>query len=118
MTYSAYEGADTTMAGAAHLTAVLGPVIPFFIWLARRRDDAFATEESAKAVNFSLAAVFAFGVGTLVRIFVPLVGFIGTLAQWVVPIVALYFCVQAFRSARRGAPASYPYQFKVVKSND
>jgi uncharacterized Tic20 family protein len=118
MTYSAYEGADTTMAATAHLGALLGPVIPLVIWLARRRDDAFATAESAKAVNFSLAALFVFALGTLVRMFVPLVGFIGTLAQWVVPIVALYFCVQAFRSAKRGAPASYPYQFKVVKTND
>jgi uncharacterized Tic20 family protein len=118
MSQSSLDAPDTTMAGAAHLTAMTGPVIPFFIWLARRRDDAFATEEAAKAVNFSLLAVALFVLATLIRIFVPLLGFLGTLAQWVVPIVAAYFCIQAFRVARRGAPASYPYQFKVVKTND
>jgi len=118
MSQTVPEGADTTMAGAAHLTAILGPLIPWFIWLGRRRDDAFAADEAAKAVNFSLLVLAAFIVATLVRLFVPLVGFLGTLAQWVVPIVAAYFCIQAFRVARKGSPASYPYQFKVVKIND
>ncbi len=118
MSQTAPERADTTMAGAAHLTAIIGPVIPWFIWLGRRRDDAFSAGEAAKAVNFSLVVVVAIIVGTVVRLFVPLVGFLGTLAQWVVPIVAAYFCIQAFRVARKGSPASYPYQFKVVKTND
>ena len=118
MTQTAPEQADTTMAGAAHLTAILGPLIPWFIWLGRRRDDDFSANEAAKAVNFSALVFIAFLVATLVRLFVPLVGFLGTLAQWVVPIVAAYFCIQAFRVARKGSPASYPYQFKVVKTND
>ena len=118
MSQTVPEGSDTTMAGAAHLTAIVGPLIPWFIWLGTRRDDDFSANEAAKAVNFALLVLAAFIVATLVRLFVPLVGFLGTLAQWVVPIVAAYFCIQAFRVARKGSPASYPYQFKVVKTND
>lgn len=118
MSYNSLDGPDTTMAGAAHLTAIVGPIIPFFIWLGRRRDDAFAAAEAAKAVNFSTVTVVAVAAAILVRNFVPLLGFLGTLALWVVPIVAAYFCILGFRLARRGTPASYPYQFKVVKTND
>lgn len=118
MSESSLDARDTTMAGAAHLTAIVGPLIPFLVWLARRKDDQFATLEAAKAVNFSLLTITIFALATLVRFFVPLVGFVGTLAQWVVPVIAAYFCIQAFRAAKRGTPASYPYQFKVVKTND
>lgn len=118
MSQSSLESRDTAMAATAHFTAVVGPLVPLLIWLARRKDDPFATREAAKAVNFSLVALVLFALATLVRILVPLVGFVGTLAQWVVPIVAAYFCIQGGRVARRGTPASYPYQYKVVKTND
>lgn len=118
MTYMAHEGPDTAVAGWAHLTAIAGPVVPLMLWLGRRRDDAWAALEAAKATNWGMLVLFSAVAATLVRLYVPLLGFVGTLAQLVVLIVAVFFSVQAYRNVHEGAPASYPFYIKVVKTND
>ncbi len=118
MTYTAQTGASMTTAGIAHLTGLTGPVVPLIIYAARRRADSFASSEAAKAANFSTAVVAVFLLATIVRIYVPLIGFLGTLTQWVVPVVAIYFSLAGFWLARQGKPAHYPYQLKVVKTHD
>ena len=118
MTYTAQEGPDTAKASAAHLGAVVGPLIPLAVYFVERDRDAFAAGEASKAARFSTVLLAVFLAATLVRIFVPLVGFLGTLAQWVIPVVAIYFCLAGFKLARRGEPANYPFQFKVETSDD
>ncbi len=118
MTYTANEGPDTARASAAHLGAVTGPLIPLAVYFAERNRDAFAAGEASKAARFSTVLLAAFLTATAVRIFVPLVGFLGTLAQWVIPVVAIYFCLAGFNLARRGEPANYPFQFKVETTDD
>ncbi|WP_084103264.1 DUF4870 domain-containing protein [Demequina sp. NBRC 110056] len=118
MTYASHEQVDSTMAGIAHLGAVVGPIIPLVVWLARRRDDPWVARESAKAVNFGMLVLAILVVASLVRMFVPLVAFVGTLAQLAVLIVAVVLCYQAFRAVRGGLPASYPYDIKVVREHD
>jgi hypothetical protein len=118
MTYTANEGPDTAKASAAHLGAATGPLIPLAVYFAERNRDAFAAGEASKAARFSTVLLAAFLTATAVRIFVPLVGFLGTLAQWVIPIVAIYFCLAGFNLARRGEPANYPFQFKVETTDD
>jgi hypothetical protein len=85
---------------------------------AERERDTFAAAEAIKAARFSAVLLAAFLAATAVRIFVPLVGFLGTLAQWVIPVVAIYFCLAGFKLARRGEPSNYPFQFKVEKTDD
>ncbi|NTV40639.1 MAG: DUF4870 domain-containing protein [Demequinaceae bacterium] len=118
MTYTAGEGPDTARASATHLSAIFGPFIPLAVFFTERDRDAFVAVEALKAVRFSSLLLAAFIAATAVRLFVPLVGFLGTLAQWVIPIVAIYFCLAGFRLARQGEPANYPFQFKVEKSDD
>jgi Domain of unknown function (DUF4870) len=118
MTYTANEGPDTAKASAAHLGAVTGPLIPLAVYFAKRNSDAFAAGEASKAARFSTVLLAAFLTATAVRMFVPLVGFLGTLAQWVIPVVAIYFCLAGFNLARRGEPANYPFQFKVETTDD
>jgi uncharacterized Tic20 family protein len=118
MTYIAPTSASTTAAGIAHLSGLTGPLIPLGLFALKRRSDAFASSEAAKAANFSTAIVTVLIIATATRLYVPLVGFIGTLAQWVVPVVAIYFSVTGFWVARRGDPAHYPFQFKVVKTDE
>lgn len=118
MTYIAPTNTSTTTAGIAHLSGMTGPLIPLGLFALTRRSDAFASAESAKAANFSTAVVAIMIAATAIRLYVPLVGFIGTLAQWVVPVVAIYFSVTGFWVARRGEPAHYPFQFKVVKTDE
>ena len=109
---------DVTVASLAHLGAVLGPVIPWLVWLARRRDDPWAAREAAAATNFGLLVLVGLVIATAVRLFVPLVAFLGTLGQLAILIVAVVLCYQAFRSVRRGLPATYRYDIKVVRNND
>lgn len=118
MAYAASDGPDTALAGLAHLGAILGPVIPWGVWLARRRDDEFVAREAAKATNLGMAVLVAFVAATLIEVFVPFVGFLGRLAQLVVLVVAGVLCVQAYRNVRRGAPTSYPIYIKVVKTHE
>lgn len=118
MSYSPLDGPDTSLAGFAHLGAIIGPAIPWFVWLARRNEDPFVTKESAKAINAGMAFFLAFAVATLIELYVPLVGFVGRLAQLAVIVVAVFLCVHAFRRVRRGSPTSYPFQIRVVKTDD
>ncbi len=118
MTYTAPTSASTSAAGFAHLAGLTGPVVPLLLFSLLRRRDSFVSSEAAKAANFSTTMVATLVLATIVRIHVPLVGFLGTLAQWVVPIVAVYFSLAGFWLARRGNPAHYPFQFKVVKTDE
>ena len=118
MTYSSLDGPDTALAGFAHLGAIVGPVIPWLVWLARRNEDPFVTREAAKALNAGMAFFVAFTIATLIDLFVPLVGFVGRLAQLATLVVAVFLCVHAFRRVRRGVPTSYPFQIKVVNTDE
>lgn len=118
MAYTAHEGPDTAKASAAHLSAITGPLIPLALYFAEQERDLFVADEASKAARFSAVLLAAFIAATCIRLFVPLVGFLGTLGQWVIPVVAIYFCLAGFRLARQGEPAHYPFQFKVEKHND
>ena len=118
MTYTAHTGASTSAAGFAHLAGLTGPVVPLLLYALLRRRDSFVSSEAGKAANFSTMMVAILVVATIIRMYVPLVGFLGTLAQWVVPVVAIYFSLAGFWLARQGNPAHYPFQLKVVKTHD
>lgn len=92
-----------------------GPLVPGIVFLMRRRSEPWAAREAAAATNFGFLVLVAFVVATLVRELVPLVSFLGTLAQLVVLIIAVALSTQAFRSVRRGRPATYPYEIRVVR---
>lgn len=106
---------DTALASVAHLGAMAGPLVPGIVYLMRRRREPWSAREAAAATNFGFLVLVGFGVATAVRELVPLVAFLGTLAQLVILIVAVALSFQAFRAARRGTPATYPYEIKVVR---
>lgn len=118
MSYSSLDGPDTALAGFAHLGAIIGPVIPWIVWRSRRDEDPFVTREAIKATNAGMAFLLAFVGATLVEAFVPLVGFVGRLAQVATVVVAVFLCVHAFRRVRRGLPTSYPIQLRVLTVED
>ncbi|MFV0286811.1 MAG: DUF4870 domain-containing protein [Demequina sp.] len=96
----------------------LGPLIPALLWASLRRRTPWAAQQAASAVNAGTLVWVAFGAATVVRIFVPLVGFVGTLAQLAVVVVAIALGIQGFYAIRRGLPATYPYDIKVVRQHD
>ncbi len=118
MAYAPHQDPRKALAAAAHVAALTGPVVPAVIWAATREGERFAPREAAKATNASFVLVLTIALAAIVRMFVPLVGFLGTLALWVVPVAAAYFSFSALRAALRGEPAQYPYRIKVVKTDD
>ena len=114
--YTPHPRPGSGAAGLAHLGAVTGPLIPWLVWMARRRRDPWTAAHAGAATNFGLLVLVVFVLATAVRELVPLVAFLGTLAQLAVLVVAIVLCHQAFRSARRGMPATYPYDIKVVRT--
>lgn len=108
----------STVASVAHLSALTGPLVPWAISAVMRRSDRFSAGEAAKAGNFAFALVAVGIAAFLVSDLAPLVGFVGTLAQWTILVVAVYFCVSAAVLTGRGRSATYPFQFKVVKTYD
>ena len=117
MTYTNTGGLDTGAAKLAQLGAIAGPLIPWLVWLNRRDEEPLSARDAAVATNFGTAVLAAFLAATAVRYFVPLFGFIGTVGQLAVAVAAVALCVQAYRSVHTGVPASYPIEFKVVKTH-
>lgn len=118
MAYMAHDSPDTAVAGFAHSRAITAHLVPLSFGCGSRRDDAFSTREAAKAAAVGVVLVLAVVLATMVRLYVPLLEFLGTLAQLAVLVVAVFSSVQAYRNVNRGSPASYPINIKVVKTND
>ena len=116
MSYENLGGPDTSSAGVAQLGAVIGPLVPYLVWLSRRDEEPFSARQAAVATNFGAFAVLAFLGATAVRLFAPLVGFIGTIAQWAIVVAALVLCLQAYNSVRKGVPATYPVGITLIRS--
>ncbi|WP_084130706.1 DUF4870 domain-containing protein [Demequina sp. NBRC 110055] len=109
---------EMAAAAWAQLGAAIGPVVPWAIWLSQRRRSVWAARQAAAATNFGMLVLVVFVAASLVRVFVPLVGFVGTLAQLAVVVVSLSLGIQGFRAVRGGLPATYPYDIKVVRRHD
>lgn len=111
-------GAPSTLAAElAHLGAMIGPVIPWLIWRRHRGRDTFGERESAVATNFGTLLIVVFGAATALRLFVPFIGFLGTVGQLAVLASSVVLCLQAYSAVRRGVPATYPIDLKVVKTH-
>jgi len=106
---------DTLAAEVAQIGAIFGPLVPWLVWLRRRGKDPFSEREAATATNFGTLAFITFGVATAVRTFVPFLGFLGTVVQLAVLASSVVLCLQAYSAVRRGMPATYPLDIKVVK---
>ena len=106
---------DTLAAEIAQVGAIFGPLVPWLVWLRRRGKDPFAERAAATATNFGTLALITFAVATAVRSFVPFLGFLGTVVQLAVLASSVVLCLQAYSAVRRGMPATYPLDIKVVK---
>lgn len=95
-----------------------GPVVPWVIWMRLRGRDQWSAAQAARAVNMGVLVAVLIVSATLVRLFVPLLGFLGTLAQLTVIVVAVALSWQAGQTVRRGRPATYPYEIRLVKNHD
>ena len=115
MSYQNLGGIDTMAAGVAQVGAIFGPLIPFLVWVSRRREEPLSAREAATATNFGMFVFVVFAGATAVRLLVPWLGVLGTVGQLAVLGSAVVLCVQAYSSVHKGVPATYPIEIKVVK---
>ncbi len=115
MAYQNFGGPDVQAGGIAQLGAIVGPIIPYLVYLNRRNEEPISARDAATATNFGMLVLVVFLTGTLIRLIVPWVGWLGALVQVGIVVVAVVLAVQAYGSVRRGVPASYPLGVNVVR---
>jgi uncharacterized protein len=101
----------------AHLSALLGFVVPFgnllgplIIWQIKKNEMAFVTDQGKEALNFQITVSIAVFVCILL-----MAVFIGFLLLPVVGIAALVFTVIAGIKANNGERYRYPFALRLIK---
>jgi uncharacterized Tic20 family protein len=117
MAYQNLGGPDVAASGVAQLGAIVGPIIPFLVWRSRRDEEPTSARDAATATNFGAAVFVGFAIATLVRMYLPALGILGTVGQLAVIVSAGILCVQAYTGVHKGVPATYPIELKVVKTH-
>jgi hypothetical protein len=115
MAHKNSEGPDVQASSVAQLGAMIGPIIPYLVYLKRRNEEPTSARDAAVATNFGMFAIVVFLGGTAVRWIVPWIGWLGALAQISIVVVAVVLALQAYGSVKRGVPASYPLGITVVR---
>ncbi|MBS0581351.1 MAG: DUF4870 domain-containing protein [Proteobacteria bacterium] len=109
---------ERTWGMLAHLSALLGVVVPLFgcvigpllVWLARRDESKFVEEQAKEALNFNLS-VFAAAIVCVVLMLV----FIGFILGAALFIAWLVMTLIAAIRASEGMPYRYPLSLRLVK---
>ena len=115
MAYQNLGGPDVQASGVAQIGAVIGPLIPYLVWLNRRNEEPISARDAAAATNFGFFVLAAFLPATVLRLFAPWIGWIGAILQAVIFVSAVVLCFQAYGSVRRGVPAEYPFEISVLR---
>ncbi|MBN2176854.1 MAG: DUF4870 domain-containing protein [Demequinaceae bacterium] len=115
MAYQNLGGPDTQAAGLAQLGAIIGPLIPYLVWLNRRNEEPISARDAAAATNFGTFVLVAFIPATVLRLYAPWLGWVGAILQVAILLSAFVLCFQAFGSVRRGVPAQYPFDIDVLR---
>ena len=101
----------------AHLSALIGYVIPFgsiigplIIWQVKKNEMPFVDDQGKEALNFQITMAIA----AIVCIVLMLV-LIGFLLIWIVGILDLIFIVIAAIAANNGQAYRYPFNLRLIK---
>ncbi|NLE55690.1 MAG: DUF4870 domain-containing protein [Lentisphaerae bacterium] len=98
---------DKMMAMLAHLLGgILGFIVPLNIWLIKKDQDSFVTEESKEALNFQLLMLIIMIIGGFVTC-----GVVSSIA-WVVSVI---LGIIGGLKARDGIHYKYPFNLRLIK---
>lgn len=107
----------TNWAMFAHLSALLGFLVPFgsivgplLIWQTKGKEIAFVSEEAKEALNFQITMFIAFLISAVLMFVL-----IGFLLMGVLAIADLVLIIMAGISASKGQPYRYPFTLRLVK---
>jgi len=109
---------ERTWAMLAHLSALIGLVVPFIgivigplaVWLARRDESPFVAEHAREALNFNITVL----IGAIVCGLLMLV-FVGFLLLTALFIAWLVMTLVAAIKASEGRTYQYPFSLRLVK---
>ena len=95
----------------AHLlgifTGFLGALV---IWLIKKDESAFVSEESKEALNFQITMMIAYLIASALTVIL-----IGVLLLPLFWIVNLIFCILGAVAASKGTSYKYPFAIRLVK---
>lgn len=99
---------EKTMAILSHiLTLVAGFIPPLIIYLVKKDDSKFASENAKESLNFQITVMLA-----CIVLFITIVGI---LLLWVVGITALVLVILATIKASEGKMYKYPLTLRLIK---
>jgi uncharacterized Tic20 family protein len=108
---------DLNWATIAHLSALVGFVIPFgnilgplVVWLVKKEQSAHVAEAAREALNFNITV----GIGALISLCLMLV-FIGFLLMAVLAVVWLVLVILAAVKSSNGTMYRYPFNLRLIK---
>lgn len=116
MAYQNLGGPDVKAAELAQLGAIVGPLIPFLVWLNRRNEEPVSARDAAAATNFGMFVFSAFLPATVLRMYGPWLGWVGAVLQVMIVVIAIVLCFQAYGSVRKGVPAQFPVEISVLRT--
>ena len=94
----------------AHLSGILAGFLgPLIIWLVKKDESPFVSDQAKEALNFQIAVLIAFMIAGALTLVI--VGF------FLVPLVAignLVFCILAGMEANKGVAYRYPYTIRLI----
>lgn len=104
------EAEDRQWASFAHLGGIIGFLPSLIIWLVFKDRGSFTNTEAKEALNFQITILIAYVVGSILSVI--FVGFIITLAAWV---VAIIFSILGFLKTKDGVAYRYPFAIRLIK---
>src|SRR5689334_20257400 len=114
---SAPNNQEKTWATFAHLSALLGIVIPLFsmlgpliVWLLKRNEMPFVDNQGKEALNFQITMLIAFAVSWLLAFIL-----IGYFLIFIIAIIDLILIIVAAVNANKGNYYRYPLTLRMIK---
>jgi uncharacterized Tic20 family protein len=109
--------AERQWAMFAHLSALIGFVIPFgtiigplIVWQMKKNEMPFVAEQAVEALNFQITVAIAFLISALLSVIL-----IGFLLMPLIGLGALVLTIIAGIQANQGTHYEYPVNWRVVK---
>ena len=106
------SGDSRTYAVLAHLLGIIsGPLGPFIIWIAMKRNS-LVEHEAREALNFQITVWLVCVVGAILTLI-----YIGFLIVVLAMVLNVVFCVIAASYAHSGTPYRYPFSLRLIDSS-
>lgn len=111
---------DRQMASFAHLSGILGILIPLILWLVGKDRGPLTNSEGKESVNFQITALIGYIAAIIVGSILTFVTagilfFIGGLLQFAIWVTVVIFCIQGFTKAKDGHSYTYPFAIRLIK---